>query len=197
MVGRSHIIASEHIYHFNFRLIDSLKEMVDREMGGRAYARSLGIGELLEEEDRPEDQYQCTICKMFCYLSQITCQCKSEVVCVDHAEFLCDHPVSQLIMRKRFSDTDLLETLNKVSERASLPAVWRGKLNKLLKVLGPSSDHFVLFLLREIVSISLFPSWLHYVNVSLEETNGWTLQTHSLFGSRAGSAPAGLEANSR
>jgi histone demethylase JARID1 len=106
--------------------------MVDREMGGRAYARSLGLGELLEEEDRPEDQYQCTICKMFCYLSQITCQCKTEVVCIDHAEFLCDHSVPQLIMRKRFSDADLLETLNKVSERASLPAVWRGKLNKLL-----------------------------------------------------------------
>src|ERR1700734_3051967 len=87
----------EQTHHFHLRLIDSLKEMVEREMGGRAYARSLGLGEILEEEDRPEDQYQCTICKMFCYLSQITCQCKSEVVCIEHAEFLCDHSVPQLI----------------------------------------------------------------------------------------------------
>lgn len=112
--------------------MESLKEMIEREMGSRAFARSLGLGEILEEEDRPEDQYQCTVCKTFCYLSQITCHCKTEVVCVDHAELLCDHSVSQLTLRKRFSDTDLKDTLTKVSERASSPSVWRAKLNKLL-----------------------------------------------------------------
>lgn len=106
--------------------------MTDREMARRVYARSLGLAEILEEEDRPEDHYQCTVCKMFCYLSQITCQCKSEVVCIDHAEHLCDHSVSQLIMRKRFSDAHLLDTLNKVAERAAAPSTWRGKLGKLL-----------------------------------------------------------------
>ncbi|KAF7981714.1 hypothetical protein HWV62_32301 [Athelia sp. TMB] len=113
-------------------LLGSLKEMIDREVGRRAYARSLGLNEILEEEDRPEDHYQCTVCKMFCYLSQITCQCKSEIVCIDHAEHLCDHSVSQLVMRKRFSDGDLKDTLLKVQERAAMPAVWRSKLNKML-----------------------------------------------------------------
>ena len=63
------------------RLVDSLGEMIEREMGSRAFARSLGLGEILE------------------------CHCKTEVVCVDHAELLCDHSVSQLTLRKRFSDT--------------------------------------------------------------------------------------------
>ncbi|KAH9942560.1 hypothetical protein B0H21DRAFT_824117 [Amylocystis lapponica] len=39
-------------------LNDSLREMTEREMGIRAKARELGMGEVLEESDRPEDQYQ-------------------------------------------------------------------------------------------------------------------------------------------
>ena len=142
-------------------------------MDGRAYARSLGLGELLEEEDRPEDQYQCTICKMFCYLSQITCQCKTEVVCIDHAEFLCDHSVPQLIMRKRFSDTDLLETLNKVSERASLPAVWRSKLNKLLMESARPQFRSLRALLAEGERINFFISELAALRKCVTRGNEW------------------------
>ncbi|KAH7922065.1 hypothetical protein BV22DRAFT_1197718 [Leucogyrophana mollusca] len=110
----------------------SLQEMTDREMTNRRQARSLGLSEVLDEEDRPEDQYQCMICKVFCYLSQVTCHCKSEVVCVDHVDLLCDHSLSQLVLRKRFSDSDLQETLAEVVERANVPASWRAKLNKVL-----------------------------------------------------------------
>ncbi|KAF9478416.1 jumonji superfamily protein [Pholiota conissans] len=114
-------------------LIDSLKEMTDREMADRAKARSLNIGEILEEEDRPEDQYQCNICKAFCYLSQVTCQCSSKVACVDHANLLCDNRTPHhLQLRKRFSDEDLLETYNRLAERAAVPSAWQHKLSKLL-----------------------------------------------------------------
>ncbi|KAF8914272.1 jumonji superfamily protein [Gymnopilus junonius] len=114
-------------------LIDSLKEMTDREMADREKARAQGLGEILEEEDRPEDQYQCNICKAFCYLSQVTCQCSTKVVCVDHAELLCEnHALHHLILRKRFSDEDLQETYNKFAERAAIPSAWQSKLSKLL-----------------------------------------------------------------
>ncbi|TFK43830.1 jumonji superfamily protein [Crucibulum laeve] len=114
-------------------LINSLKEMTDREMSDRQKARSLGIPEILEEEDRPEDQYQCTICKAFCYLSQITCQCTTKVVCVDHLNLLCENRMANhLTLRKRFSDEELLDIQAKVAERAGIPAAWKGKLNKLL-----------------------------------------------------------------
>ncbi|KAF4619159.1 hypothetical protein D9613_004962 [Agrocybe pediades] len=114
-------------------LLDSLKEMTDREMGDRGKARSLGMNEILEEEDRPEDQYQCHICKAFCYLSQVSCPCSTKIVCVDHVNLLCEnHSAHQLTLRKRFSDDDLLDTLNKVEERAGVPAAWQNKLAKVL-----------------------------------------------------------------
>ncbi|KAJ7129277.1 PLU-1-like protein-domain-containing protein [Mycena epipterygia] len=113
-------------------LIDSLQEMTDRELGDRQTARAMGMPEILEEEDRPEDQYQCTICKAFCYLSQVTCGCKTAVACVEHAHLLCERPTDHLTLRKRFSDEELIETLNLVSARAAIPSSWRAKLGKVL-----------------------------------------------------------------
>ncbi|KIL70324.1 hypothetical protein M378DRAFT_20771 [Amanita muscaria Koide BX008] len=115
-------------------LIDSLREMMEREMDDRRNARLRNYPETLEPEDRPEEQYQCTVCKVFCYLSQITCPCTTKVVCVDHAHLLCDTDRSAhcLTLRKRFSDEELLETQVKVAERAAIPSTWRAKLNKLL-----------------------------------------------------------------
>ncbi|KAJ7639289.1 jumonji superfamily protein [Roridomyces roridus] len=113
-------------------LIDSLQEMTDREMAHRQTARATGMPEILEEQDHPEDQYQCTICKVFCYLSQVTCGCKTVVACVDHAHLLCERHKDHLTLRKRFSDEELLDTLNQVETRAAIPAAWRYKLNKVL-----------------------------------------------------------------
>jgi histone demethylase JARID1 len=106
--------------------------MTDREMNDRRQALALGLSEVLEEEDRPEDQYQCTICKAFCYLSQVICSCTSKIVCVEHLDLLCDHSPTHLTLRKRFSDENLLDTLAKVAERAVVPSSWRGKLEKTL-----------------------------------------------------------------
>ena len=115
------------------RLIESLREMTDRELADRQKARVLGIGETLEQEDRPEDQYQCMVCKTFCYLSQVTCQCSTKVVCVDHHDLLCENRAAHhLILRKRFSDEELTETLGKFAERAGAPSAWQQKLQKLL-----------------------------------------------------------------
>lgn len=114
-------------------LIASLKEMTERELESRRFARATGMTERVEEEDRPEDQYQCSYCKVFCYLSQVTCHCKEdEVVCAEHSSHLCNHPVSEHILRLRVSDSDLKEILAKVDERASIPTAWTAKLDKVL-----------------------------------------------------------------
>jgi len=116
-----------------FRVIDSLREMTDRELSDRQKARTLGLGETLEEQDRSEDQYQCTICKTFCYLSQVTCQCSTKVVCVDHHDLLCENRATHnLVLRKRFSDEELTEMLGKFAERAAAPSAWQQKLQKQL-----------------------------------------------------------------
>ncbi|KAH9912394.1 PLU-1-like protein-domain-containing protein, partial [Fomitopsis serialis] len=94
-------------------LNDSLQEMMVREMRIRDKARSLQMGEVLEGMDRAEDQCQCSRCKVFCYLSQITCSCTTKVVCIDHIEICARDQM-------------------KVSERAAIPSTWRTKLNKIL-----------------------------------------------------------------
>ena len=106
--------------------------MIDREFAFRRRARGTKYGEILIEEDRPEDQYQCSVCKVFLYLSQITCQCTSQVTCMDHSEKLCKCSLSSRVLRKRFSDEELTEILIKVSDRARVPEAWRSKLTNLL-----------------------------------------------------------------
>lgn len=119
-------------------LIDSLKEMTEREMNDRQKARSRNYAETLEAEDRPEEQYQCAVCKVFCYMSQIVCSCTTKVVCVEHANLLCDieRPIHCVTLRKRFSDDELLETQARVAERAAIPSAWRAKFNRLLAETG-------------------------------------------------------------
>ena len=107
--------------------------MTDRELASRRLARATGMTEQVEEEDRPEDQYQCSYCKVFCYLSQVTCHCKDdEIVCAEHSSHLCNHPVTEHVLRLRVSDADLQESLAKVDERASIPTAWKTKFEKLL-----------------------------------------------------------------
>src|SRR5882762_7849941 len=110
--------------------------MTDREMQDRRAAREAKMSEVLEEEDRTEDQYQCTVCKVFCYLSQVTCKCTSKVVCVEHAALLCDCSMDQRVLRRRFSDQMLIENQEKIAERAVVPSVWQSKLNKTLAEAG-------------------------------------------------------------
>ncbi|KAJ3718020.1 jumonji superfamily protein [Lentinula guzmanii] len=115
-------------------LTASLREMTEREMVDRGKARALGCVDSLEGQDRPEDQYQCSVCKVFCYLSQICCPHQSNVVCADHTELLCAkcNEASSLTLRTRFSDNELRDIQNKVAERAAIPAAWQTKLDKLL-----------------------------------------------------------------
>ncbi|KXN89442.1 Lysine-specific demethylase 5A [Leucoagaricus sp. SymC.cos] len=115
-------------------LRDSIQEMAEREMAERKKARSCGLTEFLSEEDRPEDQYQCAICKAFCYLSHVTCRCGTKVVCVDHVDLLCDkpHPPTHVSLRKRIDDADLQKLLDKIVQSAGIPSQWNAKFNRAL-----------------------------------------------------------------
>ena len=96
-------------------------------------ARVPHFEEVLVDHDHAEEQYQCAICKVFCYLSQITCTCTTKVVCLDHTDNLCNDPVIARVLRKRFSDEQLADILHKVAERAAVPLAWQTKMSKLLE----------------------------------------------------------------
>ncbi|KAI0032364.1 PLU-1-like protein-domain-containing protein [Vararia minispora EC-137] len=116
-------------------LKDSLKEMMERERMNRIKGRALGLRNHLEEEDRPEDQYQCAVCKVFCYLSQITCGCTNHVVCAEHADQLCSCTnTDQRALRLRFSDAELEAIYSQVEQRAIQPISWQNRLEALLSL---------------------------------------------------------------
>lgn len=115
-------------------LLDSLKEMVAEETERRDKLRLAmpGIAETLVEEDVPEEQYQCFVCKGFCYLSQVTCSCTPHVACLDHYDMLCQCPATKRTMRKRFSEIHLDEILTTVASRAYVPSQWQERLQEVL-----------------------------------------------------------------
>lgn len=120
-------------------LQDSLAEMVEEETSrrDRLRLRIPLLAETLVEEDCPEEQYQCCICKGFCYLSQITCSCTKLVVCVDHADQLCSCGKSKRTLKKRYSEHQLEEILAAVRLRASQPGNWLSRFDNLLEVARP------------------------------------------------------------
>lgn len=91
------------------------------------------LTEVLVEEDCPEEQYQCCVCKCFSYLSQVTCTCTKLVACIDHAEQLCACPATKRTLRKRYSENQLEEIYAAVEARASIPTSWRTRLDHLLE----------------------------------------------------------------
>lgn len=95
------------------------------------------LTEQLVEEDGPEEQYQCCICKGYCYLSQITCPCTKLVACVDHADQLCECSRTRWTLRKRYSEAQLEEILEIVVSRAAQPEHWRSRFDNLLEVARP------------------------------------------------------------
>src|SRR5215471_14064881 len=95
------------ISNANDRLTSAMDILVNRELHSRKCSRQLlpDREEIVIDEDLPSDeQYQCSVCKTYIYLSQITCQCTVNSVCPSHASELCDCEVSTRILRLRYSD---------------------------------------------------------------------------------------------
>ncbi|EAW24294.1 putative PHD transcription factor (Rum1) [Aspergillus fischeri NRRL 181] len=96
---------------------------------------------VMEEEDLPEDAYQCQYCKAYTYLTQFRCHKSGKTVCLLHAEtFDCcgDSPSQRLLgpdhtLRYRMSDDTLKAVVQKVQERARIPEAWGEKLDKVLE----------------------------------------------------------------
>ena len=96
---------------------------------------------VVEDEDLPEDDYQCQHCKAFAYLTQFRCHKSGKTVCLSHVENYdcCDQNFSQKLcgpdhtLRYRMSDDALQALVQKVQERARIPEAWSEKLDKTLE----------------------------------------------------------------
>lgn len=169
----------------HFRLIDGLREMTEASIRRLPEGWSEGLTEILKEEDSAEGQYQCRVCshaKTFCYLSQVVYQCISCVACADHIDLLCENrPSHKIVLRKRFTDEELQETLSCAAERA--------KLHKLLMESARPSLRPLPALLAEGDRFNYplpSPEMSTSTNVSREPTNASTSPTLSSSASKAG-----------
>ncbi|KAJ6155445.1 hypothetical protein N7470_006011 [Penicillium chermesinum] len=96
---------------------------------------------IVEEEDLPEDDYQCSHCKAYTYLTQFRCHQSGKTVCLLHVEAYdcCGETFPQKLLgpghtlRYRMSDDELRAILQKVEERARIPQIWGEKLDKTLE----------------------------------------------------------------
>ncbi|TVY52644.1 Lid2 complex component lid2, partial [Lachnellula cervina] len=99
------------------------------------------IGFVIDEEDVPEEEYQCTHCKAYAYLSRFKCTTSGKVMCLLHAgNFEC----CQMPQEQRYAGNnhtlhyrrteDAIETIyEKVAEKARLPEQWEEKVEAILE----------------------------------------------------------------
>ncbi|EEP79039.1 conserved hypothetical protein [Uncinocarpus reesii 1704] len=96
---------------------------------------------VVEDDDLPEEEYQCTYCKVYSYLTQFRCHKTGKVLCLLHAESYscCDKDVSERLhgpnhsLRYRMSNDDIQTFTQKVEDRARIPEAWAEKLENILE----------------------------------------------------------------
>ncbi|CZR56372.1 related to regulator protein rum1 [Phialocephala subalpina] len=98
------------------------------------------IGFAIDEEDVPEEEYQCTHCKAYCYISRFKCDTSGKVMCLLHAGNFecCSVPEEQRYAGKdhtlhyRRTEEAIEAIYQKVADKAQLPELWEEKVDKAL-----------------------------------------------------------------
>ena len=81
-----------------------------------------------DNEDLPEEQYICSYCKTFSFLSRFTCDNSKKVACLDHLrEVDCCHKGEGHVVHLRMTNHRLEQLVSKVSEKSRLPEAWVDK----------------------------------------------------------------------
>ncbi|KUL92420.1 hypothetical protein ZTR_02263 [Talaromyces verruculosus] len=96
---------------------------------------------VVDEEDLPEEEYQCHYCKAYAYLTQFRCDKSGKTVCLIHADMYdcCDEPLEQRMLgpnhtlRYRMTNDSLSALVQKIQDRARIPEAWTEKLDKVLE----------------------------------------------------------------
>lgn len=89
----------------------------------------------------PEDEYQCSYCKAFTYLSRFKCNKTGKIMCLQHAgtHTCCQaRDTSRLLgehhtLIYRHSEEEIDAMYKKVADKAALPQVWEEKYDRLLE----------------------------------------------------------------
>ena len=99
------------------------------------------MGFEIDEQDLSEDEYQCSFCKAFAYLSRYQCHKSGKIMCLAHAGTYecCEaggeqrHTSVNHTLRYRHTEEGLKGIAQKVIDRAYMPTAWKDKLDKALE----------------------------------------------------------------
>lgn len=99
------------------------------------------LGFQVDDKDVPENDYQCTYCKAYSYLSRFRCNTTAKVMCLQHAGIYdcCDATEDQRLTSSshtliyRYSTRALDAITQKVVDRSRMPEAWQEKLDQILE----------------------------------------------------------------
>ncbi|XP_048409588.1 lysine-specific demethylase 5B-like isoform X3 [Stegostoma tigrinum] len=110
--------------------------MIEEEKKLREAVRKMGVIESVREnfELLPDDERQCAKCKTTCFLSAISCICKSnQLVCLHHAKELCSCPPHRCHLRYRYALDDLYPILGALKLHVATYDEWSSKVTDALE----------------------------------------------------------------
>jgi len=98
------------------------------------------LGFEVDDNVTADDEYQCSFCKAYSYLSRFRCNKSSKVTCLLHAGTYecCDATDEQRLtnadhsLHYRFTDEMLGNIVQRVVDKARMPEAWQEKLDKIL-----------------------------------------------------------------
>ncbi|KAK1671016.1 PLU-1-like protein [Colletotrichum godetiae] len=145
----------------------------------------------IDDTDVPEEEYQCSYCKAFTYLSRFKCLKSGKILCLAHAGY---QPCCESTEHQRFhgeghaviyrqSEEDIESTYGKVLEKARTPEAWEEKYEKLLEEEATPSLKTLRNLLHEgekiphdLPSLPLLREFVDRCNEWVEEATNYTIR---------------------
>lgn len=138
-----------------------------------------------------EEEYQCSYCKSFAYLSRFKCLRSGKVLCLLHAgqHACCDLPEEQRLFGTQHvlyyhKDDDIIKaTYAKVLEKAHTPEAWEEKYEKLLEEGATPSLKSLRAMLHEgeripydLPSLPLLREFVERCNYWVDEATNYTVR---------------------
>lgn len=145
----------------------------------------------VEDVDVPEEEYGCSYCKSYAYLSRFKCVKSGKVYCLMHAgsQPCCDMPESQRLLGQdhilffRKADDVIGATYKKVADKANVPEAWEEKYEKALDEEAAPSLKTLRNLLNEgeripyeLKSLPMLRAFVERCNHWVEEATNYTVR---------------------
>lgn len=136
---------------------------------------------VVDDQNLPEEEYQCSYCKAYAYLSRFKCNKSGKILCLQHAGNYdcCEMSEEQRYagdnhtLHYRKSEDAIIAIHRKVSEKAQLPELWEEKVSNTLEESATPSLKALRTLVNEGERIPYELRSLPTLKAYVERCNDW------------------------